>query len=526
MHTLQTRLLLLGGLLGAELLVATLLLDGEKGAPAAGLAAVIRAYGAAVARGGVVFAALFGSFAFLRHRSLLEQPIAAPVRFGFLLAHVVAAMVFAATSNDVYAGIASQRLAATWILAALAMPPLAAAAFAPLVDWTSFARRARSLWLHTAFGTALAMAGVTLFQSAWKPASRLTFTLVETILRPFYGSNLTANAESFRIATGRFGVIIAEECSGLEGIGLLIAFGVVCLALFREELRFPHCLALFPIGITILFLLNTVRIAALITIGHFGARDIAIGGFHSQAGWIAFNGVAFGLCLLARRWSWIWLRVDNAGERTEDEPTTAFLAPFLAILAAGMFVHAMSGAFEWLYSVRMAAAALVLWRYRKTYSTMNWRAGWPAIVAGLGVFVLWIGADWFQGIAIAPMPGALAEAGVIPRTLWITMRSLGAIVIVPVAEELAFRGFLLRRIGHDEFQAVSFERASRSGLALSSVLFGLLHGSRWPAGIAAGFAYAWAVRARGRIGDAVVAHAITNGLIAVLVIGLGQWQLW
>jgi exosortase/archaeosortase family protein len=41
-----------------------------------------------------------------------------------------------------------------------------------------------------------------------------------------------------------------------------------------------------------LFLLNAVRIAALILIGNSGARQIALGGFHLQAGWIAFNGVA------------------------------------------------------------------------------------------------------------------------------------------------------------------------------------------------------------------------------------------
>ncbi len=34
------------------------------------------------------------------------------------------------------------------------------------------------------------------------------------------------------------------------------------------------------------------------------------------------------------------------------------------------------------------------------------------------------------------------------------------------------------------------------------------------------------MNSRGRIGDAVFAHALTNALIAVAVIGGGQWQLW
>lgn len=297
--------------------------------------------------------------------------------------------------------------------------------------------------------------------------------------------------------------------------------------MFRDELRFPHCLALFPIGISILFLLNSVRIAALITIGHWGARDIAVGGFHSQAGWIAFNGVAFGLCLLARRWNWIWARVDIADDQPAvQDPTTAFLTPFLAILGAGMIVRAMSGAFEWLYFARVAAAAFCLWRYRHSYATMNWRVGWPAIAAGIGVFVVWMGADWVQQFHTVSMPLALAEASPFSRNLWIAARTFGAIAVVPIAEELAFRGFLLRRIGHDDFQNVGFDSASWKGLWISSIVFGLLHGSRWPAGIVAGFAYAWAARAHGRIGDAVAAHASTNTLLAASVLGWGLWQHW
>ena len=526
MQTLLTRLLLLGGLLGVEMLLATLLFDGGKGVPTAGLAAMIRSLGPFIARIAVVFIALFASFAFLRHRALLDHPITAPIRPAYLAFHAAISSVFAFASNDVYRGEASTLAATAWILAATAMPPSAAAAFAPLKEWFAFARNAGWLWLHAGLGTTLAMAGVALFQSAWKPASRLTFTLVEAILKPLYGASFTSHAETFRIGTNRFAVIISEQCSGLEGIGLLIAFGVVCLVLFRDELRFPHCLALFPLGMTILFLLNTVRIAVLIAIGDWGARDIAVGGFHSQAGWIAFNAVAFGLCLLARRWKWIWTRVETSEQPAAQDPTTAFLAPFLAILAAGMIVRAMSGAFEWLYGVRVAATAILLWRYRNSYATMHWRAGWPSIAAGVGVFAVWIAADYLQQIPAAPMPRALTESGELTRGLWIAIRAFGAIAAVPIAEELAFRGFLLRRFSNGEFQNTSFESAPWIGIAISSIIFGLLHGSRWPAGIIAGFSYAWAAQSRGRFGDAAVAHALTNALIAITVIGWGQWQLW
>jgi len=210
LHTLLTRLLLLGGLLGVELLIATLLLDGEAGAPATGLAAAIRAWSPMAARTGIVFVSLFASFAYLGQRALLESSIAAPISRWCLVAHFASAAVFVFASIEVYRGAASQLPAAAWILSAVSMAPLAAAAFAPWKEWGAFARGAGKLWVHAAFGTVLATGGVALFQSAWRPASRLTFTLVEAILRPIYESNFNSHAETFRIGTNRFGVIISE----------------------------------------------------------------------------------------------------------------------------------------------------------------------------------------------------------------------------------------------------------------------------------------------------------------------------
>jgi CAAX prenyl protease-like protein len=60
---------------------------------------------------------------------------------------------------------------------------------------------------------------------------------------------------------------------------------------------------------------------------------------------------------------------------------------------------------------------------------------------------------------------------------------------------------------------------------VSSVLFGALHG-RWLAGTVAGMFYAWAMYRRGRLADAVVAHATTNALIAADVLILGYWNYW
>jgi len=103
---------------------------------------------------------------------------------------------------------------------------------------------------------------------------------------------------------------------------------------------------------------------------------------------------------------------------------------------------------------------------------------------------------------------------------------LGAVITVPIAEELAFRGFLLRRIASADFESVAWRAFSWAPFLISSVAFGLLHGDRWLAGILAGMVYAVAMLREGRIGEAVVAHAVTNGLLALYVLITGNWQLW
>ncbi|MGA2431760.1 MAG: CAAX prenyl protease-related protein, partial [Candidatus Acidiferrum sp.] len=89
-----------------------------------------------------------------------------------------------------------------------------------------------------------------------------------------------------------------------------------------------------------------------------------------------------------------------------------------------------------------------------------------------------------------------------------------------------FRGYLLRRIDGADFESVSFAKLSPIALAVSSLAFGSMHGSRWLAGSLAGLAYALVLRRRGRIGEAVAAHAVTNALLAVWVMARGEWGLW
>jgi exosortase E/protease (VPEID-CTERM system) len=286
-------------------------------------------------------------------------------------------------------------------------------------------------------------------------------------------------------------------------------------------------LIIIPAGLALLFVLNVLRIAALVLIGHAGYHDIAIYGFHSQAGWIAFNCTAAGIAYFSLRSTW-FSRTASAATlpvTSGPAPTTAYLLPFLTILAIGMISRAASGTFETLYPIRLLAAALAIGYCWPRLRAMNFRFSWRGIAVGVAVFGLWLAAAHFLSPA-SPMPAGLAALPPVGRGLWIAARVAAAVVTVPIAEELAYRGYLMRRFKSVEFESVRFGDAGRWALLLSSIVFGVGHGTWWIPATAAGLLYGILPMRTERIGEAIAAHATTNGLIAVWVLLLQQWQLW
>ncbi len=529
-------LMRLGWLIGlfiVELLAVSTWLD--SGDLAGGPFAAIGAWGPWIVRAIVAFSIAFLALATLRNGPALERTFTEagryPVHWQWLGAHAAALAAFTGSSFALFgtlaAPVAPAVLAITWLLAGAAAILCATQALFPLPLWAELLRSSGSSGPYAAAIAGLALGAFHISQSLWQPAAELTFELVRIVLRSII-PNLTADPSRLLLQGNRFGVIINQECSGLEGAGLILVFGVAFLWLFRKDLRFPRAFLLLPAGVVVLYALNVVRIAALLLIGEAGAREIAAGGFHSQAGWISFNAVAFGFAMVARRIRWFALNPEPSSVRAADQQdrTAAYLIPFLAILAAGMIATAVSDGFEWLYGLRPAACGLTLWWFRRELRNVDWRFGGLAAIAGVGVLLLWIGSDWMQGIPASGMPASLASSGAVLGGSWITLRIVGGVLMVPIAEELAFRGFLMRRISAPDFEHLDYRRTGWVALLISSLLFGALHGERWFAGVLAGLVYALLVRKTGRLGDAIAAHSITNGLLAVLVLMKGQWQYW
>ncbi len=84
----------------------------------------------------------------------------------------------------------------------------------------------------------------------------------------------------------------------------------------------------------------------------------------------------------------------------------------------------------------------------------------------------------------------------------------------------------MRRLHSAEFESVPYAAVGWLPLLTSAIVFGLAHGAMWLPGIAAGLVYGLLLMRKGSLGEPVVAHGITNALIAIAVVIFGQWQLW
>jgi CAAX prenyl protease-like protein len=124
------------------------------------------------------------------------------------------------------------------------------------------------------------------------------------------------------------------------------------------------------------------------------------------------------------------------------------------------------------------------------------------------------------------MPLRLASMAPQARMLWIAGRIAGGVLIAPVVEELAYRGYLMRRLIDADFESVSYAAVRWPALLGAAVLFGCAHGALWLPGILTGLCFGAVVIRTGKLGEAMAGHATSNLLIAVSVLAYGQWQLW
>lgn len=224
---------------------------------------------------------------------------------------------------------------------------------------------------------------------------------------------------------------------------------------------------------------------------------------------------------------------DSAG--VVRNPAVAYVLPFVCFL---IFLGldgklGLSPAVE--YPLRVVILSAILWYFSRQAIDLRVRHWGATVGIGAVVFVLWVAPDmlfpgyrthWlFQNSLLGAAPVPEAGYASLPAVA-LVFRTIRAVVIVPVVEELFWRGWLMRWLIQPDFTQVRLGTYGAQAFWVTAAMFAAEHGVYWDVGLMAGVAYNWWMVRTKSLGDCILAHAVTNGLLSGFVLLTGRWQYW
>lgn len=217
-----------------------------------------------------------------------------------------------------------------------------------------------------------------------------------------------------------------------------------------------------------------------------------------------------------------------------------FALPYAAwVILPGLMPEMMGDA--GIYGIRIVVTALLLWMWRRRYrflfshDRLGNSLGWGVCLGAAG-FIAWI-------LLAIPFAGAGSADPWTAAAFW--SRLAGAVLVVPMFEEMLMRGFLYRLVlqwrdivadkvpdtlhhlmDHSSVTTVSGHGSHLWAAGLTTLVFAAGHPiHQWPAAVAYGLVMV-AHLVKGGMTGCIVGHAVTNLLLAAFVRMTGWWILW
>jgi uncharacterized protein len=214
--------------------------------------------------------------------------------------------------------------------------------------------------------------------------------------------------------------------------------------------------------------------------------------------------------------------------------TAAYIAPFLVYVGLMGIEHAANLPVQVFYPIRCGVSAAVLLLLSRPF--LSWRPSRPlaGIALGIVVFLIWIGPDrlfgyrhfWLFENSLFGSTASSAPPELRASREFRIVRALGSTLLVPILEELFWRGWLMRWLIDSRFLKVPLGTYAPAAFWLTAVLFASEHGPYWEVGLAAGVLYNWWMVQTHNLADCILAHSVTNGLLSAYVLMAGRWEYW
>lgn len=184
----------------------------------------------------------------------------------------------------------------------------------------------------------------------------------------------------------------------------------------------------------------------------------------------------------------------------------------------------------WIYPLQAVVCGLLILWFWKTYSFGPVQGKFFTLAIALLVLGIWIAPqellhfpprlDGFDPTPFANNRGLLATV--------LGFRFLRLVIVVPLMEEIFWRGFLLRDfIDNDDFSRVPFGTYTRNSCLFVALAFALAHlGPDFIPALITGFLYNWVAYRTKSLASCVIAHSVTNLLLGTYIMQTEQWGFW
>lgn len=216
----------------------------------------------------------------------------------------------------------------------------------------------------------------------------------------------------------------------------------------------------------------------------------------------------------------------------------AYVAPFVVfvgLLALNEWLHQVDNriwlahAEFWLYPLQtIVCGALVIYFWREYEFERPRRVLFGAAIA-IATFILWISPQAFFGYPARPNGFNPEFFAVNSAPYWFTIafRFLRLVVVVPLVEEVFWRGFFLRYLIDNHFTRVAIGAFSWFSFIAVSLLFMFSHSTAdWPAAFITGALYNLVAYRTRSLATCVLTHALTNLVLGLWIMQTRQWGFW
>ena len=182
----------------------------------------------------------------------------------------------------------------------------------------------------------------------------------------------------------------------------------------------------------------------------------------------------------------------------------------------------------WIYpiqSILCAASLIWFWKYYD-FTAATTSKLLLGIAAGVLIFGLWVVPQ--ELLHQAPRVEGFDPNAVAGMTPWmVASRFARLVIVVPLVEEIFWRGFLLRYLIRDDFTSLPFGSATRYSFWIVVAAFTLVHlPVDWPAAFITGILLNLIAIRTQSLAACVMAHATANLALGIYICATKQWGFW